>query len=281
MRVRVLLPLAILAFVAAAASAFFFDGGAADAGSLPQATAPPAGTASAARRAPASGGAVAPSVLAEGKRLFIGSCSSCHGLNAEGSSRAPNLVGVGAATVDFWVSTGRMPLAYPTAQAVEKTPSFTPAQSLAIAEYVASLGPGGPPIPTVDLKGANLAEGERLFSTNCAACHTITGVGDALSNGLYAPSLYPATPLEIAEAMRTGPGNMPRFGPKQLTNRQVDDIVAYVRYLRHPLDKGGFGLGHVGPIAEGFVAIVIGMGSLLLIAYWIAGRNTGVGAAHE
>lgn len=210
------------------------------------------------------------SQVASGKTLFIANCSTCHGTNAQGSAYAPNLVGLGAATIDFWVGTGRMPLPFPTAQAPEKKPLFSASQRHAIVSYVTSLGKGGPGIPNVQLKGANVATGEQLFSLNCAGCHTIAGVGDALSAGYYAPSLYPATSTQVAEAMRTGPGNMPRFGPQDITPQQLNDVVAYVhRYIQHPVDRGGLGLGHVGPVAEGFVAFLVGIGSLLLLSYWI------------
>jgi ubiquinol-cytochrome c reductase cytochrome c subunit len=256
-----LVPVAVCAFVVSSGLTYFFA-----------APTPASASGVAAATAGTRDPQASPAELAEGKTLFDGACSTCHGLNAQGSSRAPNLVGVGEATVYFWVSTGRMPLAYPTAEAEEKKPSFNDAQSRAIAAYVASLGPGGPPIPVVDLQNADVSLGQQLFATNCAACHTITGVGDALSNGLSAPSLYPANPTQIAAAMRTGPGNMPRFGPNTLTDQEVNDIVAYVKYLHHPDDRGGFGLGHIGPIAEGFVALVIGVGSLLLVSWWIAGK---------
>ncbi len=50
-------------------------------------------------------------LIEEGKRIFAQGCSTCHGLNAEGSGIAPSLIGVGAASVDFQVGTGRMPMA--------------------------------------------------------------------------------------------------------------------------------------------------------------------------
>lgn len=209
-----------------------------------------------------------------GRTLFQANCASCHGVNAQGSYRAPNLVGVGAATVDFWVRTGRMPLAYPTAQAVQKPPRFDNREILAIDRYVTSLGPGGPGIPALDLPAANLASGEELYSTNCAPCHVITGVGDALSNGLNAPTLYGVTPVAIAEAMRTGPGNMPRFGPNQFSAQDINDVVLYVHNgdIQRPDDKGGNGIGHIGPVTEGFVAIFGGLGAILLVSYWIGDR---------
>lgn len=213
-----------------------------------------------------------PSTIGLGKTLFVENCSSCHGDAAEGTSRAPNLQGLGAATVDFWVSTGRMPLADPTVQATVKPPRFTRAQTLAIDAFVSSLAPGGPQVPQVNLGAASLSAGEGLFSTNCAACHTITGTGDALADGVFAPTLYPATSTQVAEAVRTGPGNMPRFGSGTFTNKQVADIAKYVSYLQHGNDAGGIGLGHVGPVTEGFVGILIGLGALMIAGYWIGGR---------
>jgi len=47
--------------------------------------------------------------IAAGKTLFQATCSSCHGLDAQGTSQAPGLIGAGAAAVDFQMSTGRMP----------------------------------------------------------------------------------------------------------------------------------------------------------------------------
>ncbi|MGC8465415.1 MAG: c-type cytochrome [Acidimicrobiales bacterium] len=211
-------------------------------------------------------------LVPEGRTLFVENCASCHGVNAAGSSRAPNLQGLGAATIDFWVYTGRMPLADPTVQAMEGHPRFTRQQTLAIAAYVVSRAPGGPAIPDVNLGVASLSEGQSLFSTNCAACHTITGVGDALANNVYAPSLYGVGSTQIAEAMRTGPGNMPRFGPGTLSNFQVASIAKYVLYLQKPQDPGGLSLGHVGPVTEGFVGILLGLGGLMLFGFWIGGR---------
>lgn len=213
-----------------------------------------------------------PSTIPFGKSLFVENCASCHGNNAEGSNRAPNLQGLGAATIDFWVSTGRMPLADPTTQAVRKPARFSRSETLAIDAYVTSLASGGPAIPNVNLQMANEASGSELFATNCAACHTITGAGDALASGVYAPSLLSATSTQIAEAIRSGPGNMPRFGSNTLTDQQVADIAKYVTYLQKPTDQGGIALGHVGPVTEGFVGILIGLGLLMLAGLWIGGK---------
>ena len=64
--------------------------------------------------------------IAEGKQLFLKGCSSCHGLNAEGQDIAPSLIGVGAASVDFQVGTGRMPMADMSQQAMRKPTVYSP-----------------------------------------------------------------------------------------------------------------------------------------------------------
>ena len=213
--------------------------------------------------------------IAPGQAIFDASCASCHGADASGSSRAPNLQGLGAGTVDFWVSTGRMPLADTSVQATEKPPRFNRTETLQIAAFVQSKTPGtGVPIPIVNLSAANLESGGSLYTLNCAACHTITGAGDALAGGAYAPSLHLATPTQIIEAIRSGPGNMPRFSEGNLTPTEAHDIAAYVHgVIQQPDDRGGFGLGGVGPVGEGFVGLLIGVGLLMLVCFWIGERS--------
>lgn len=209
-----------------------------------------------------------------GHKLFEENCSSCHLPTAQGSAAAPSLHGVGPATVDFWVGTGRMPAATPLQiQADQKPPRLTPKQAEEVATWINSLTPAAPYIPEVHLKGANLTRGATLFALNCAACHTITGAGDALAYGTYSPTLHIASATQAAEAIRTGPGNMPRF-TGNLDDAQVRDVVAYVtEKIQHPENAGGFGLGGVGPVAEGFVALLFGVGGLVLVSFWIGDRS--------
>ncbi len=220
--------------------------------------------------------------VSAGRLLFAQTCSSCHGSAANGvnpdgaATIGPNLQGVGAATVDFWVSTGRMPAADPKAvEAERKASRLTPLQALELAAWVNSLDPSVPAVPTPHLGSANQSVGADLFSLNCAACHTITGAGDALAFGTNAPTLQnrSVTAQQVAEAMRIGPANMPRFSGN-LTDRQVADIVSYVTgRIQHPVNPGGAALGGVGPVAEGFVALLIGVGGLALICFWIGERS--------
>jgi ubiquinol-cytochrome c reductase cytochrome c subunit len=213
--------------------------------------------------------------IAPGEALFAANCASCHGPAALGTDRAPNLQGLGAGTVDFWVSTGRMPLANSSVQATRKPPRFNRLQTLEISAWVQSLTPGqGTQVPIVNTTDADLEAGNTLFTLNCAACHTITGAGDALAGGAYAPSLHLATPVQTVEAIRSGPGNMPHFSVGNITNAEARDIAAYVDgVIQHQDNRGGFGLGGIGPVGEGFVGLLIGVGALMLVCFWIGDRT--------
>ena len=216
--------------------------------------------------------------VAEGKGLYQVTCSSCHGLNCEGTKLGPSLIGVGAAAVDFQMSTNRMPMARPGAQAPRKeTSTYTPEEIAAIAAYVATLGPG-PGIPNSSaydfsrLTEEDLARGGELFRTNCSACHQAGGIGGALPNGKFAPPLTGVEPIHIYEAMRTGPQQMPVFSEGAIPDEDVAAIIGYLKGLEK--EPGlGLTLGGFGPVSEGLAAWIIGVGGLSLIAVWIASRG--------
>ena len=223
-------------------------------------------------RQPAPTGSDAADVAA-GRQLYQLACTTCHGNEGEGvEDRGPSLIGVGAASADFYLTTGRMPLDRPRAQAERKRVAYTPVQIRQLVAYVASFGPG-PPIPKVDPDAGDLAEGNRLYANNCAPCHSSAGAGGALGHAVYAPPLNRATPLQTAEAIRIGPGAMPVFSEQTLDDEQLASVVRYVEYLRHPDDRGGFGLGRLGPIPEGFVAWVVGLGAMLMAVRWIGTKD--------
>jgi ubiquinol-cytochrome c reductase cytochrome c subunit len=226
--------------------------------------------------------------IAKGREIFASNCSSCHGLEAQGTAVAPSLIGVGAAAVHFQVSTGRMPAKQPGAEMPRKplaVPFAGPngEQAIqAVAAYVASLG-GGPPIPSaeqVDPALGNVALGQQLFIANCAQCHNFVGAGGALTYGKYAPALTQATPTQIYEAMLTGPEAMPVFDDGTLSPENKRDIIAYIVDTRSETNPGGFSLGRVGPVTEGLVAFLGLLLFMVLAALWITAKQ-GKSEEHE
>jgi ubiquinol-cytochrome c reductase cytochrome c subunit len=219
--------------------------------------------------------------VAEGHQLFEQSCSSCHGVFAQGTTNvAPSLIGVGGAAVDFQVSTGRMPGAEQGAENVRKPPHFSPAQIAALVAYIESLG-GGPPVPSaaqVNPAAGSYGMGQQLFEANCAACHNFVGAGGALTNGMFGPALTQSTPRQVYEAMLTGPEAMPVFNDLTVTPQEKRDIIAYVTQVRSQPNPGGFSLGRIGPVTEGLVAFLGLLLFLVLAALWITAKH---GKAHE
>jgi ubiquinol-cytochrome c reductase cytochrome c subunit len=210
-----------------------------------------------------------------GRSLFLATCATCHGPDAEGTSVAPSLIGAGAAAVDFQMSTGRMPAKELGAENDRKPSDFTPQQIYDIGTYIESLG-GGPTTPDasqVSTAGANTALGQVLFSTNCAQCHGFAGAGGALTYGKTAPSLNAATPTQIYEAMLTGPEAMPVFGDGTVTPAEKKDIIAYITDTRNEANPGGFSLGRTGTVTEGLLAWLGGLGFLILVAMWLTAKR--------
>jgi ubiquinol-cytochrome c reductase cytochrome c subunit len=211
---------------------------------------------------------------AHGRELYVSGCSACHGMDARGiPHRGPNLRGVGALSADFYLRTGRMPLAHPDDIPVRAHSVYSRADQADMVAYIA--GYGGPPIPTVDAAAGSLAEGKQLFTDNCAGCHQIMGRGGIITPNAIAPSLAgDVKPIDVAEAVRIGPYVMSVFGERQLTQGQVDDLARYVQHIQDPPDNGGWAIGNIGPIPEGLVLWGLGIGVLVLVARLVGERTT-------
>lgn len=235
-----------------------------------------------------------PQDIAAGAVLFQAHCQACHGYQGGGGvvNGAPALTNVGAAAADFYLSTGRMPLDAPDHEALRHHPAFDEQQIRELDAYVNALpqisGKGGPaptiptPMPlcsdqtspstanlaTGDAGCVTLSEGQQLYAVNCAQCHQAAGSGGMLSKGNVVPSLHNANIIQAMEAPLIGPKPMPIFN--ELNNAQLSAIAHYVEYLNHPDDPGGAGISHFGPVAEGFVGILVGF-----VLLWFAARMIG------
>jgi ubiquinol-cytochrome c reductase cytochrome c subunit len=232
--------------------------------------------------APASA-ATDPQLVLEGRRLYAGACISCHGPDLLGvttkrqgpeerTELGPPLLGVGAQAADFYMSTGYMPLSDPFDQPHRRRAIYSGRKLRALVAYIASYG--GPGIPRPHPDRGNLAEGLRLFTENCSGCHQVVAEGGVVTDSV-APPLDDATATQIAEAVRIGPYVMPQFSRQHLSDRELDSIVRYVLYTKAPDDRGGWSLGHVGPVPEGIVAWLIAGLALVVVAVVIGSRARG------
>lgn len=204
----------------------------------------------------------------DGRALYEEGCVECHGLSREGVEGAgPSLENVSTGTVDFYLSTGRMPLDKPGNQPLRREPIYSREQIEALVDYLGN----DEPIPRPDPARGDLARGLRLYTEWCAGCHQVVARGGSMPEALI-PPLLEATPTQIVEAVRAGPWAMPRFDAEQLGDRGLDDVVRYILYARDPDDRGGWSLGNIGPIPEGIVAWLLAGSALVLVARVIGKR---------
>lgn len=209
--------------------------------------------------------------VTQGKSLYAANCSRCHGSRGQGlRDKGPSLKDVGALAADFYVRTGYMPLNDPHAQPWRTRVLFTEQEIRSLVNYVATIG-HGPAIPSPQWQSASVSSGKKLFTDHCAGCHQIAIAGGVMP-GARIPSLNQATARQIAEAVRIGPYLMPKFSAKAITPTQLNDIVAYVQYAKHPDDPGGWAIGHLGPWPEGMVTWLLAA-SVLVATCVLIGRR--------
>jgi ubiquinol-cytochrome c reductase cytochrome c subunit len=207
-----------------------------------------------------------------GAELYAGNCATCHGIAGEGVTKprygaggivgaGPPLRGVGALAPDFYLRKGYMPLSSihsePESYQQGTRVLFSDKEIRSLVAYVASLGPG-PGIPQPNPGAGNLSMGQHLFTDHCAGCHQVMARG-GFATGARVPELQTVAATQIAEAVRVGPYLMPRFSREQISDAQLNDIIKYIISVRHPDNRGGWGIGNIGPIPEG------------LVTWWIAG----------
>jgi ubiquinol-cytochrome c reductase cytochrome c subunit len=212
-----------------------------------------------------------------GRELYLTQCAACHGTDLNGvAENGPSLHNRGgAAAVDFVLRTGRMPLASPSARMKRGPSRFTAEEISALAAYIGNqVGDAEIPDPQVSADPEVLQQGRVLYTENCSACHGVNGAGAAIGGGFDAPPLWPVAAIDVAEAMKIGPGRMPVFGGGLYPPEDVNAIASYVLTLGEgEADRGGEPIGGRGPVAEGFVAWVIGLGLLVFAARLIGTRT--------
>jgi ubiquinol-cytochrome c reductase cytochrome c subunit len=221
----------------------------------------------------------------QGREIYLQSCAACHGPDPSGPSAYPTVPSLkdvgGAAAVNWAVRTGRMPWSSTSGPVIQRGKShFTQAETQALVAYVGR-AVGDTLIPQVDPARGNLTRGQQLYAQACAACHGMNGAGSALGGANIAPTMLGVSPQDVAEAVKVGPGQMPpggglpNYSPTDPASIQrVNNIAAYVEALnKDRFNRGGAPIGGKGPVPEGFVAWVIGLGLLVLVVRWLGTRQ--------
>lgn len=215
-----------------------------------------------------------------GSLLYAQQCASCHGAGGAGGEvpeyggQAPALLpdenpNITVAYLDLVMSTGRMPPAGSPYDNRERQVVFDESErDDLIAWMVQEFDvPGG----DLEVGEGDAAAGQEVWAANCAHCHGSTGQGGVAGAGAWTPSVVDKTPEEIAQSIRVGPFQMPRFEDGQITDAEVDDVVAFMAVVAEEPATPILGLVELNPVyASGFV---IALAALLLVSLvWIGGK---------
>jgi ubiquinol-cytochrome c reductase cytochrome c subunit len=216
--------------------------------------------------------AVAPAPAPDGARAYAAHCAACHAPERWGTADGPSLHGIGMARLDFYLMTGRMPAATPWLQVGDRDERA--GQRLALAEiralerYLAPTVAGGPPLPLV-AAGGDVENGRRIYQLDCQHCHAATGVGGALGKLDWVPSLHRAPIGVIADAVRSGPGEMPRFGERQLTQSDLNDVASFVVAMQTEPRRNVPPFRSTGPVPEGAAGYLAVIGLVAFVfTFW-------------
>ena len=196
--------------------------------------------------------------------IYQDDCVPCHGSNGEGSDIAPSLKAAGfSALIEPKVSEGGggMPV---FANLLDEQ------QIQAVSDYVAQN------VADPSTHAATDGEGSDVWRLYCTPCHGSTGRGGALTSSENAPTLGADSGADALIDMQEGPGEMPVFAGSALTNRQQTAVALYLQdVIAQPPSPGGWGLGYLGPVPEGFFALFLGLGGLVVFARWAQGSGGG------
>jgi high-affinity iron transporter len=177
--------------------------------------------------------------LSLGEKLFGANCASCHG--ARGMGDGPNAATInpkppalGSAAVMRDVSPAMMfrkiSVGVTGTAMLPFSPQLTTEQRWSIVTYIASL----------HSSPRDIAEGEGLYAQGCVECHGAVGLGDGTMARMLskAPTELGSfawqaerSDSQLAVAVRAGVPGTPMPPASGFTERQVQNVVAYLRSL--------------------------------------------------
>jgi cytochrome c oxidase cbb3-type subunit 3 len=187
----------------------------------------------------------------DGARLYASHCAACHGSRGTGGVGVPLALPDFLAQVDDAYLSKSIRLGRP-GRVMPAFAHFSDAETAAIVHHIRSWQ-SGPKVVPVKVNRGNAAHGARLYAAHCAECHGANGEGGhgtgvTFSRPRDLPILAPAlnnagflasvTDQQIKATLTYGRKGTPMssFLAKGLSERDLDDVVAFVRdFERDPL----------------------------------------------
>jgi len=166
--------------------------------------------------------------VAAGREAFTEKCSICHGVGAQGFI-GPYIAGVN------WGTSGLQTIVRVGIGGYGGMPAFnavavTDKNIADIVVYLATLAPATAPIAQHGAPAsADTVHGQTIYAANCAACHGAKG------DGGVGPELHGEMTRKDTVGtifwIKNPISPMPALYPKPLSEKDVDDVAAFVEKL--------------------------------------------------
>lgn len=160
-------------------------------------------------------------------------CSLCHQVNGVGGTTAPELSEVGKRLTAGWLVSHledpqRIPPDMPKFR-------FSNQDLMGLTAYLLSLTEAQPlpeGAPVFEPVSPEAVAGKQVFDSLCNACHP--GGGTGLGPRLFGDDFNKrfANDDTLADVIRKGVGSMPGFGRERVNDRQLAEMIAYIRSLK-------------------------------------------------
>ena len=178
-------------------------------------------------------------LLTTGLTVYAENCTSCHGVNAEGTTLAPPLNTPEIQATDGFELTRLIVEGVPGTLMAgwDNALTDTEVSSLVVLlqrwSELETLGVAIPVVeaPPLDMSPEAIARGETLFYITCSSCHGTDGYGSpmapALNNSLFL-SATSDTQIHQIIAMGVSDTLMPAWGSR-FSDADINSIIAYLR----------------------------------------------------
>jgi ubiquinol-cytochrome c reductase cytochrome c subunit len=214
------------------------------------------------------------------EELYAVHCGGCHSVDGRGGVTAGGLTApplrpednprMTVAYARLTMDTGRMPPAGDPADNRIRRVTLTEQQREDIVRFMVDrFGlEGDVPEPA----HGDAAVGLQVYAQNCAACHGASGAGGVAGGGAWTPRVNDVSAQTLADAVRVGPFQMPRFDGEQITDAELGHMAAFLAEVE---EEGGTLLfpGELNPVfASGFGAGLAAVIIVMLVL--ISGKPT-------
>lgn len=194
-----------------------------------------------------------------GGELYQRWCAVCHASDGSGTGAGPPVDDASIAAVDVTMRTGAMPLSDPE-RGVRQRELSDGERVAVLAHMVDAFGLSG---EVAEPGSGDARRGQEVYVTHCGQCHGADGGGGVAGTDATVPRARGVDPIVIAQSVRVGQFQMPSFTGEQISDAELDDLVAFLDDRASSSPLGVADLTRVAAFAWASL-----LGAVIMIACW-------------